>query len=238
MEKKDYIKQRFLQSDITISDNQAEQFVIYYDELIKTNEMVNLTRITDFEEVVDKHFIDSAYLVKYVDFSRNINVIDIGTGAGFPSVPIKILYPNINLTLLDSLNKRLLFLDDLCNKLGLNNVRLLHGRAEDFAKTDEYREVYDISVSRAVSNLSVLCEYCIPYVKVGGFFVSYKSGEYEEELKSSFNSLKILGGCLDETKVFNICDDKVQRSLIIIKKVEKTEKKYPRRAGIPSKKPL
>ena len=167
---------------ITLTENQYEQFDKYYELLVEWNKVMNLTGITEYEEVNEKHFVDSLSIVKVIDINKIDSVIDIGTGAGFPGIPLKIAFPHLKITLLDSLNKRIKYLDTVIEKLGLEDIRTIHGRAEDFARKEEYREKYDLTVSRAVANLSTLSELCIPYVKVGGMFIPYKSGEIDETL--------------------------------------------------------
>lgn len=222
---------------ISLSEYQIQQFIDYYELLIEKNKVMNLTAITEFKEVIIKHFIDSLSIVKCKTFT-NEKVLDVGTGAGFPGIPLKILYPEIDLVLLDSLNKRLVFLNEVINSLGLKKIKTLHGRAEDYAKKDEHREKYDLCVSRAVAKLSSLAEYCLPYVKKDGFFISYKSGKVEEELYFSRNALNILGGKIEQVKEFNLPGTDIERSLVVIRKTSKTPKQYPRSAGKPSKEPL
>ena len=202
------------------------------------NKVMNLTAITEYNEVVDKHFVDSLSIEKAVDLSKIDRVIDIGTGAGFPGIPIKIVYPHLHIILLDSLNKRVNFLNTVINELGLNNIEAVHGRAEDIAKKKEYREQFDLCVSRAVANLATLSEYCIPFVKKNGMFVSYKSGNIDEEVKKSSNAVKILGGSVEEIVKFQLQNTDLKRALVKIKKVNNTSKKYPRKAGMPGKEPL
>lgn len=223
---------------IALSERQKEQFLKYYEMLVERNKVMNLTAITEYEEVLDKHFVDSLSLIKALCVENVDSVIDIGTGAGFPGIPLKIAYPHLKVTLLDSLNKRINFLNDVVEALELDGIETIHGRAEDFAKQKDYREQYDLCVSRAVANLSTLSEYCLPYVKVEGYFVPYKSGEIDEELKNSANAIKILGGELEKVVKFNLPGTDIGRSFVKIKKVKSTQKKYPRKAGLPSKEPL
>ncbi len=223
---------------IELSSSQIDQFLFYYEMLIEKNKVMNLTAITDFDEVLKKHFIDSLSLIKACDLKGDISIIDIGTGAGFPGIPLKIAFPNLRVTLLDSLNKRVNFLQEVIDSLKLKNIEALHGRAEDFAKPNMLREKFDLCVSRAVANLSTLSEYCLPYVKVGGYFVSYKSEKVSEEIKEADNSIKILGGKIEEQIGFTLPSSDICRNLIVIKKCRNTPKQYPRKAGTASKKPL
>ncbi len=224
--------------NIDLSDSQYDQFIKYYEMLIKWNEVMNLTAITEFDEVIVKHFVDSISLIKAIDVNKKINIIDIGTGAGFPGIPLKIAYPNLKITLLDSLNKRVGFLNEVINELDLKDIEALHGRAEDYAKAGQLREKYDLCVSRAVANLATLSEYCLPYVKVGGKFISYKSEKLAEELASAGKAISILGGKINDPIEFMLPDTEVFRAFMIIDKIKETPKKYPRKAGTPSKDPL
>ena len=224
--------------NIALSDKQVEQFLKYYELLVEWNSFMNLTAITDFDEVCKKHFVDSVSLIKAMDLTKEMSVIDIGTGAGFPGIPLKIVFPNLKITLLDSLNKRIKFLDTVIEELALANINTLHGRAEDFAKPGKLRETYDLCVSRAVANLSTLSEYCLPYVKVGGFFISYKSEKIEEESEVAKKAISILGGKVKDQVAFHLPDSDIYRNLYMIEKVKETNKKYPRKAGFPSKEPL
>lgn len=224
--------------DIDLSEMQKKQFDRYYEILVEWNKVMNLTGITEYEEVWQKHFLDSLSLVKAMNMGDEMSVIDVGTGAGFPGIPLKIAFPHLKVTLLDSLNKRIRFLDVVISELGLEHISTIHGRAEDYAKQKEYREQYDVCVSRAVANLSTLVEYCLPYVKKGGYFISYKSGEIEEELKNAKAAVTLLGGKIDETMKFNLPASDIGRSLIKIKKQKETPRKFPRKAGLPTKEPL
>lgn len=229
-----------LGGEIFLSERQLNQFYLYYELLIKWNEVMNLTTITEMDQVVTKHFIDSLSLIKIVDnlASAGFSIIDVGTGAGFPGIPLKIAFPNIKITLLDSLNKRVKFLDEVIGKLNLEDIETVHGRAEDLGSDKKYRENFDLCVSRAVANLSTLLEYCLPFVKKDGLFVSYKSGKIEEELNQAKGALKTLGGALENTISFQLPRADGERCLIKIRKVDNTSKKYPRKAGLPSKEPL
>ena len=229
--------------NIEISDDQINCFEKYYELLIEKNKVMNLTAITDKEDVIVKHFIDSIALIPYltdkgININNKLKIIDIGTGAGFPGLPLKIMMPDVKFTLLDSLNKRVSFLNEVIDELKLKDIEALHGRAEDYASDNKYREKYDICVSRAVANLSTLSEYCIPFVKEDGFFISYKAGESEEEINNSKNAIKILGGKINKVEEFILPGTDASRVFVFIRKLELTDKKYPRKAGVPAKKPL
>ncbi len=223
---------------ISLTEKQIEQFLIYYEMLVEWNSFMNLTAITEYDDVMKKHFIDSISLIKAYDVTKSASVIDVGTGAGFPGLALKIAYPNLKVTLLDSLNKRIQFLDAVIDKLQLKDVTTVHGRAEDFAKPDKLRESFDLCVSRAVANLSTLSEYCLPFVKEDGYFISYKSEKIAEELELSGNAISLLGGKVERQVEFQLPDSDIYRNLFIIKKVKSTPKKYPRKAGLPAKEPL
>lgn len=232
------LKEDAFKFGIELNEKQLHQFIKYYELLVEWNSFMNLTAITEFEAVCTKHFIDSISLCKAVDCTKEYHVIDIGTGAGFPGIPLKIAFPNLKITLLDSLGKRVNFLNTVITELGLQEIEAIHGRAEDFAKTGVLRETFDICVSRAVANLSILSEYCLPYVKVGGYFISYKSEKVTEEIQMAQNAIQILGGEVSVKKVFLLPNSDIYRNLLMIKKVQNTPKKYPRKAGLPSKEPL
>ena len=224
--------------NIRLTDDQKSQFDLYYELLIEWNRIMNLTGITDYDEVNLKHFTDSLTISRIIDMAQINTLIDVGTGAGFPGIPIKIAFPHIKVYLLDSLNKRIKFLNEVIKKLGLKNIYAFHGRAEDFAKDRQYREKFDVCVSRAVANLSTLSEYCIPFVKTGGYFVSYKGGDSDEEVIRSENAVTLLGGEIENTDRFFLPDTDMGRTLIKIRKRKSTPNRYPRKAGIPSKEPL
>lgn len=223
---------------IELNENMKNQFDRYYELLVEWNKVMNLTGITEYEEVNEKHFVDSLSIVKVIDINKIDNIIDIGTGAGFPGIPLKIAFPHLKVTLLDSLNKRIKFLNAVIDELNLNHIETIHGRAEDYAKKTEYRENYDLCVSRAVANLSTLSEYCVPYVKVGGLFISYKSGDIDEEIVKSKPAIKILGAEIENVIKFKLPGTDIHRSFVEIIKLSTTKKKYPRKAGLPAKEPL
>lgn len=223
---------------VNLSEHQIEQFIQYYEMLVEWNEVMNLTAITEYDDVMKKHFIDSISLIKAYDVNQNATVIDVGTGAGFPGLALKIAYPNLQVTLLDSLNKRIHFLNAVIEKLGLTGVETVHGRAEDFAKPDKFREKFDLCVSRAVANLSTLSEYCLPFVKQGGLFISYKSEKISEEMTAAKNAIYVLGGKVINQIEFMLPDSDIYRNLVVIQKERITPKKYPRKAGLPAKEPL
>ena len=223
---------------ISLNQGQIEQFLQYYEILVEWNKVMNLTGITEFEEVIVKHFLDSLAIVKVCDMNKVNTVIDIGTGAGFPGIPLKIAFPHLKVVLLDSLRKRITFLEEVVQQLRVVDITMIHGRAEEFARKSEYREQFDLSVSRAVANLSTLGEYCLPFVKVGGEFISYKSGKIVEEVEQAQKAMEMLGGEIISRDVFNLLETDMERSFVVIKKKDKTPKKYPRKAGLPNKEPI
>lgn len=223
--------------NISLNDNQIDQFNKYYDLLIEWNSFMNLTAITDFEEVIIKHFVDSMAIGNFIDLN-NKSVIDIGTGAGFPGLPIKILFPESEVVLMDSLNKRINFLNAVIDNLDLKLVRTVHSRAEDLGHNPDFRETFDYCTSRAVANLSTLTEYCIPFVKVGGVFISYKSEKTDIEVNNAKNAFSLLNCSIDNIYEYKLPDTDFSRTLVLIKKNNATKKKYPRKAGTPSKEPL
>ena len=223
---------------IELSDNQIQQFIRYYEMLVEKNKVMNLTAITEFDEVIEKHFLDSLSLIKVYDLKKEVSVMDMGTGAGFPGIPLKIAFPNLKVTLADSLNKRILFLQEVIEKLGLKDIEALHARAEELGKNKEYREKFDLVVSRAVANLSSLEEYCVPFVKIGGNFISYKSGDIVNELSAAKTAVHVLGGTQNKPVVFQLPGSDISRSFVKIKKIKPTGKKFPRKAGLPSKEPI
>ena len=238
MNKEELLKSSAASVGLELNDTQIQQFIKYHEILVEWNSFMNLTGITEYEEVVQKHFVDSLVLGKAIDVDQMESLIDIGTGAGFPGIPLKIAYPHLKVTLLDSLQKRIKFLNEVIIQLGLTDVETIHGRAEDFAKPSMKRETYDVCVSRAVANLASLSEYCLPYVKVDGYFVPYKSGKIDEELAESKKAVFVLGGKIEDEVKFNLPDSDISRSLIKIKKVSSTPKKYPRKSGLATKVPI
>ncbi|MCI9136471.1 MAG: 16S rRNA (guanine(527)-N(7))-methyltransferase RsmG [Lachnospiraceae bacterium] len=226
------------QLKITYSEEQIEQFLIFYEMLVEKNKVMNLTSITEFDDVVEKHFLDSLSLCPYIDLNQNMYVLDLGTGAGFPGIPLKIMFPKLKLVLMDSLNKRVMFLKEVIEKLKLSDISAVHGRAEEMARNQKYREQFDLCVSRAVANLSSLSEYCIPFVKPGGKFAAYKSGEIEEEVKQAEKSISVLGGKTEKLEKFTLVGTELSRSFVQIEKKKRTPKIYPRKAGTPSKNPI
>ncbi|MDY4125723.1 MAG: 16S rRNA (guanine(527)-N(7))-methyltransferase RsmG [Lachnospiraceae bacterium] len=223
---------------IELSDVQKDQFNRYYDLLIEWNDKINLTAITDKQEVIKKHFEDSLSISSVIDMNAVNSVIDVGTGAGFPGIPLKIVFPSLKLTLLDSLNKRINFLNTVVDELGLADVSAIHGRAEEYGRDVVYRESFDLCVSRAVANLSTLSEFCLPFVKVGGYFVSYKSEKADIEYIEAKNAINLLSGGNVRIEDVIITDTDLTRKMVLIEKLSPMDDKYPRRAGIPLKKPL
>ena len=223
-EKISYMSDKFEQAGFTFSDLQKRQFYTFYNMLIDKNKVMNLTGITEFTEVVEKHFLDSIYLNHVTDLDQPVKIIDLGTGAGFPGIPLKIAFPEIEITLVDSLNKRIHFIEEVIEELGLTSIYAVHARAEELAQNSEYREKFDLCVSRAVANLSTLEEYCLPFVHIGGKFISYKSGEIEEEVQESKKACFLLGGKLKEVYKFDLEESK--RSFVVVKKVKTTPKTH------------
>lgn len=235
---KDYVEQ-ITEGQVLLTDVQLVQFEQYYDRLIEKNKVMNLTAITEREDVILKHFIDSLALARYVKlWEKEYKIIDVGTGAGFPGIPLKIAFPNLQVTLFDSLNKRIKFLQEMIDTLKLKEITAVHGRAEEGARDKNMREKYDFAVSRAVANMAVLSEYCIPFVKVGGYFIPYKTGTVEEEITQGKKAIQILGGKIEKIEKLMLPDSDISRSFVFIKKEKQTQKAYPRKAGTASKQPL
>ncbi|MNH81908.1 Ribosomal RNA small subunit methyltransferase G [compost metagenome] len=223
---------------IHLNDEQLEQFDIYFRELVSWNEKMNLTGITERDQVYLKHFYDSLTLAFYKGMDAVDSIIDVGSGAGFPGIPLKIAFPHLKLTIVDSLNKRISFLQHVVNAIELKNVKLIHGRAEDIARLPEHRDSYDLATARAVARLAVLNEFCLPFVKPGGVFAAMKGNDPEEEIKEAAYSMKELKGSLVESHNFNLPVENSERHIVLIKKTAPTPKKYPRKAGTPLKTPL
>lgn len=222
---------------IFLSEKQLQQFDDYYELIKEWNSVMNLTTITELQEVIDKHFVDSIALAQYRKFS-NETVIDVGTGAGFPGIPLKIVFPEIDIVLMDSLNKRINFLNTVISKLDLTKTIAIHNRAENLAHNNEYREKFDVCVSRAVANLSTLSEYCIPFIKQNGYFISYKTINAKDEIVDSEKAINALGGKIRFMKEYTLPETNIERILVYIEKCKKTNNIYPRKAGTPSKEPI
>ncbi|BBF44602.1 rRNA small subunit 7-methylguanosine methyltransferase GidB [Lachnospiraceae bacterium KM106-2] len=224
--------------NIDLSEKQLEQFQKYYEMLIEWNKVMNLTAITEYDDVIEKHFLDSLLLAQVIDLKKDYYILDLGTGAGFPGIPLKIAFPHLKIVLADSLNKRIKFLNEVIRELGLEDIEAVHGRAEEMAKKSEYREQFDLCVSRAVANLSTLSEYCIPFVKRNGYFIPYKSGKIQEEMINGEVAIKVLGGKILDMPSLTIPNTDMERNFVVVKKEKSTPKKYPRSAGKPSKEPI
>lgn len=227
---KDLLQNYIKDYKITLTENQYEQFQKYFELLAEWNEKMNLTAITDESGVALKHFADSLTLLNFVDIPQNSSLADVGTGAGFPGVVLKIARPDIKLTLIDSLNKRLVFLGEVCAQLGIE-AELIHSRAEDGARDEKLRESFDFAVSRAVARMNVLSEYCLPYVKVGGAFCAMKGAQANEEFKESLNAINTLGGKLEKKYFFELPENGGERAIAVVRKVRNTPQKYPRQSG-------
>ena len=236
------LSEKVLKLNIELTDLQLEQFQTYYEMLVETNKVMILTAITEIEDVITKHFLDSLALAEVYsdicDDSKSITVLDLGTGAGFPGIPLKIAFPHLKITLMDSLNKRVKFLQSVINELELCDIEAVHGRAEEAARNKLYREQFDLCVSRAVANLATLSEYCVPFIKVGGKFIPYKSAEIEEEAKEGKRAVEVMGGKISEIKKLMLPDSDIERSFVIIDKIKNTPKTYPRKAGTASREPI
>jgi len=225
--------------NIKLSETQLMQLEKYYEMLIEKNKVMNLTAITEYEDVLKKHFLDSLALNQLMKMEeKKVKVLDMGTGAGFPGIPLKIAFPQLEITLMDSLNKRIVFLQEVISELGLTDITAIHGRAEEVALKPEYREKFDFCISRAVARLVSLSEFCLPFVKQGGYFIPYKSGEIKEELQEAKFAIRELGGEYRKTYEYQLPNSDIERTLILIEKVKQTPKKYPRAGGKPLKQPL
>lgn len=225
--------------EIELKEEQLSMLSSFYEMLVEKNKVMNLTGITEWDDVVLRHYIDSISISEIMNLNDfRGKVLDLGTGAGFPGIPLKIIFPNLQITLFDSLNKRIRFLQEVIDELELKNIEAIHGRAEEFGKNSDYREQYDLVVSRAVANIATLSEYCLPFVKVGGSFISYKTDSIEEEISNSGKAVSILGGKIERVEHFTLPNTDMERSLLQIKKIKTTSKKFPRKAGLPSKEPL
>lgn len=232
----EYMSEQFEKNGFFFSDEQKKQFLLFYEMLIEKNSVMNLTRITEFEETVEKHFLDSLSAHSIFDFHKKIRILDLGTGAGFPGIPLKIAFPQIEITLLDSSKKKIDFVNSVIKEISLSDISAIHGRAEDFARNPHFREQFNLCVCRAVANLSVLIEYAIPFLRIGGTMISYKSGEIEEEAGQSAAACRRLGAKVKQIHKFELGDNR--RSFVVIKKEKATPGRYPRRAGVPSHSPL
>lgn len=232
----DFKKDFCLYFEEEIDDNKIQKFYDYMNLLVEWNKKINLTAITEEKDIILKHFVDSLTVLKYI--KENKSIVDVGTGAGFPGIPLAIMNDSLKITLVDSLNKRINFLNEVCSKIKLKNTKAIHSRAEEFGQDNNYRESYDIAISRAVSNLTVLAEYLLPLVKVGGKIICMKGPDIEEELKQAKSAIDILGGKFERCDNFCLPKSDISRNIIIIKKIKETPKKYPRKAGTPVKTPL
>jgi 16S rRNA (guanine527-N7)-methyltransferase len=232
------LEKDLMELGLELTSVQIEQFLVYYEMLAQWNQVMNLTAITEYHQVMKKHFVDSLTIVKACSFPENVSVIDVGTGAGFPGLVLKIVFPYLKLTLLDSLQKRISFLEAVIRKLDLRDIFTVHGRAEDVARFGKYRERYDLCVSRAVANLATLSEYCLPFVKLDGKFVSYKSDKVEAERAEAERVITILGGRIERQLNFCLPNSDIYRTLLVIQKIRRTPDKFPRRPGIPVKQPV
>jgi 16S rRNA (guanine527-N7)-methyltransferase len=236
--KVDQFQQALAEKGVTLSSEQLHQYELYYETLVEWNEKMNLTAITEKGDVYLKHFFDSISAGFYYDFTTQLKVCDVGAGAGFPSIPIKIAFPNIHVTIVDSLNKRISFLEHLASVLKLENVRFVHDRAETFGQNKEFREQFDVVTARAVARLSVLSELCLPLVKKGGLFIAMKAASAEDEVKSASKAIQTLGGAIIQKERFLLPIENSERNIILIQKEKNTPKQYPRKPGTPNKSPI
>lgn len=232
------LKDAILETGLTCSDDQVNKFETYMQGILAWNEKVNLTRITQPDEFIVKHFLDSLVCCTHKEYQNARKIIDVGTGAGFPGIPLAIMSADKNFVLMDSLGKRLKIIDELCAEAGISNVETIHARAEELARNKQHREKYDLCVSRAVANMAVLAEYCLPFIKVGGCLMAYKGPEAAEEAEAAKNAIKLLGGNLAEIYDASLEKYDISHKIVVIKKVKNTVSKYPRKAGTPTKEPL
>lgn len=232
------LKNSLISIGVEPTDEQINRLDKFYQLLVEKNKVMNLTAITEYDEVVIKHFVDSMAVINAFSFDKITSVIDVGTGAGFPGIVLKIFNSDIDFTLLDSLNKRIGFLNEVKSELELDKLSLIHGRAEDYARMPEYREQFDVCVSRAVANLATLSEYCLPFVRKEGYFIAYKADDCAEEIENAKKAIFLLGGKVENTISYTIPNTDITRTFVIIKKISPISKKYPRKAGLPSKEPL
>ena len=232
---KTILKELSSKININLNEDEISKFLLYKNLLQEWNEKINLTAIVEDKEIIIKHFIDSLTVMKYI--GENTSIIDVGTGAGFPGIPIKIVSNSTNVTLLDSLNKRINFLNEVINSCNLNGIKAIHGRAEDLGKDKNYREKYDVAIARAVANLAVLAEFCLPFVKAGGRFISMK-GSNIEEIEEAKKAIEVLGGEIESVERILLPETDMERHIVVIKKIKNTPKEYPRKAGTPTNKPI
>ncbi|MCI5722214.1 MAG: 16S rRNA (guanine(527)-N(7))-methyltransferase RsmG [Firmicutes bacterium] len=231
-----FLEESFEKLNIPFDNSVIEMFEQYMDGILEWNKKINLTAITDREEFISKHFVDSVLSYNFREYIDADSIIDIGTGAGFPGIPLAIVSPDKKFVLADSLNKRLKVINELASKIGIDNIETVHGRAEELARNKKYREAFALCISRAVANLAVLCEYCLPFIKVGGHLLAYKGPDAEEEVKMAEKAIKILGGKLIE--IVSVDLDGYDHNIVVIEKINKTPSKYPRKAGTPGKEPI
>lgn len=232
------LKNIFRELNIEFNDDKAVKYQGYMDEILDRNQFINLTAITEHDEFIKKHYIDSLLCGNSEEFIKAETVIDVGTGGGFPGVPLAIAFPEKKFVLIDSLNKRIKIINELCEKLGITNVQAVHGRAEELARRKDMRESFDVCISRAVANMSTLSEYCIPFVKVGGCFIAYKGPDCQEELSEASKAIKIMGGSVTRIDRPQLKNLPFEHTLVYVAKIENTKSKYPRKAGTPSKEPI
>jgi len=238
VEERIFLENGFKELNIRINKKSIDELLLFKDMLLEWNKKINLTSITDNQEIFIKHFLDSATCMATGYIRDGFEVVDIGTGAGFPGLVLKILNNKINITLLDSLKKRTNYLENLVTNLGLKNVEIIHGRAEEYGNKEGYREKYDVALSRAVASINVLLEYCLPYIKEGGYFLCQKGPNFKDELKEAEKAIKVLGGKINEIKEFILPGSDIKRNIIVIEKIYKTPAKYPRKAGKPTSNPI